>query len=423
MRQLHYTAEIARYLDADIKIRSREVDTIVFAQENQRSPLGRLQDNLTLDSATCRHALRLGVTLAVGAMIYTLAELPMGFWVTLTIMFVLKPDFGGTFKRFFHRVGGTILGATVAAVLAAAIANKLVLDTITVLAVFFGISLMSVNYGYAVVFFSIFVLLISNVTQPIGWQFAGIRVLNTLIGAGLAFGGHYLMWPSWERQRFSSKLATALRQCRDYFQQVMAVYQGEEENLSSIISQRRRTGLAINNAQASCQGLFSEPQTEIGLVEPIMALLVYMGRFTNGVTVLAVHLDHFRGTQPLPELETFIRQISALLEQLADSVQEEISPPPLPDLEGTLQKINPHLQALHTARVQELAVTHGHTPIRQAVIDYSVLDMELEQNELRALPRSKGAFLLCTLWGRVFDVSLGLVASFLRSSFVPWVVK
>jgi hypothetical protein len=115
------------------------------------------------------------------------------------------------------------------------------------------------------------------------------------------------------------------------------------------------------------------------MVEPVMTLLVYMGRFTNAVTVLAVHLEYFRGTVPLPELETFVRQVSLLLQQLTDSVQHEVIPPPLPDLEETLQKIQPHLQALRTARIQELAVNQGHTPIRQAVIDYSILDLEIDQ--------------------------------------------
>lgn len=380
IKQLHYAADTARFLDADIHSESRNAEPVALAEQKQRSILSRLRDNLTFDSAIFRHALRIGVTLAVGVTLYTLTNLKMGSWITLTIMIVLKPDFGATFKRFFQRVGGTILGAILAAVIAAAIANKLVLDTITVLTVFFGISLLKVNYGYAVVFISIFVLLVSNIAHPIGWQFAGIRMLNTLIGAGLAFGGHYLMWPSWERQRFPKQLATALRQCRHYFQKVMAVYQGEKEDKSSIISQRRCTGLAISNAQSSFQGLLGEPQAQVGLVEPFMALLVYMGRFTNAITVLAVHLDHFRGTQPLPELETFVRQIEVVLEQLADSAQEETPPPPLPDIEGTLQKIHPYLQALRTARVQEIeAANHGHTPVRQAVIDYSVLDMELDQ--------------------------------------------
>ncbi len=129
---MHYT-NITATTKAGIKIKSLHVDTLVAVEEKQLKPLRILRDNLTFDSAIFRHALRLGVTLTVGVAIATLAKLQMGYWVTLTITIVLKPDFGGTFKRFFHRVGGTILGATVAAVLAAAIANKLILSIITVL--------------------------------------------------------------------------------------------------------------------------------------------------------------------------------------------------------------------------------------------------------------------------------------------------
>ncbi|MHC5720897.1 MAG: hypothetical protein ACYTX0_54985, partial [Nostoc sp.] len=34
---------------------------------------------------------------------------------------------------------------------------------------------------------------------------------------------------------------------------------------------------------------------------------------------------------------------------------------------------------IRTAKIQELAVNQGHTPIRQAVIDYSILDLEIDQ--------------------------------------------
>ncbi|WP_341528124.1 FUSC family protein [Nostoc sp. UHCC 0302] len=378
LKQLQHTAEIAKSLETDSKIRNRDVEPILVVVEQQRSLLSLLQDNLTSDSAIFRHALRIGVTLALGVTIYSITKLPMGYWVTLTILLVLKPNFGATFQRFFQRVGGTIFGVVLAAVLAATITSKSVLEIIIVLTVFFGISLISINYGYAVVFLSIFVLLITDIAHPIGWQFSGLRVLNTLIGAGLAFGSHYLMWPNWERQHLPNQLATALQQCRNYFIDVMAVYQGTKER-DTIIAQRRQTGLAIGNAQATFQGLLREPQVQIELVEPMMTLLAYMGRFINAVTVLAVHLEHFQGTQPLPELESFVRQIALLLEQLADAVQQEIAPPPLPDLDQTLQKIQPQLEALRTARIQELTVNQGHTPVRQAVIDYSILDIEIDE--------------------------------------------
>ncbi|MEH2123452.1 FUSC family protein [Nostoc sp.] len=379
IEQLQYTAQTAKSLADRSKMSQRDVDRLLLFEEEQRSLLSLLKENLTLDSAIFRHALRIGVSLTVGVILYSVTNLPMGYWVTLTIILVLKPNLGATFKRFFQRVGGTILGAILAAVILATITSKPVLDIIILLTVFFGVSLIAFNYGSSVVFFSIFVLLIIDIGHPISWQLAGFRVLNTLIGAGLAFASHYFIWPNWERDRLPSQIATALRECHKYFRDVMAVYQGIKERDSSTISQRRQTGLAIGNAQASFQGLLREPQMHQELVEPVMTLLLYMGRFTNAVTVLAVHLEHFRGTVPLPELETFVCQISLGLEQLADSVQQEIPPPPLPDLEEILQKIQPHLQALRTARIEELAVNQGHTPIRQAVIDYSILDLEIDQ--------------------------------------------
>ncbi|MHC5764031.1 MAG: FUSC family protein [Nostoc sp.] len=379
IKQLQYTAQTAKSLADRSKMSQRDIDRLLLFEEEQRSPLSLLKENLTLDSAIFRHALRIGVSLTVGVILYSVTNLPMGYWVTLTIILVLKPNLGATFKRFFQRVGGTILGAVLAAILLATITSKPVLDIIILLTVFFGVSLIGFNYGYSVIFFSIFVLLIIDIGHPISWQLAGFRVLNTLIGAGLAFASHYFLWPNWERDRLPSQLATALRESHKYFWDVMAVYQGTKEPDSSIISQRRQTGLAIGNAQASFQGLLREPKMHQELVEPVMTLLLYMGRFNNAVTVLAVHLEHFRGTVPLPELETFVCQISLLLEQLADSVQQEIPPPPLPDLEETLLKIQPYLQALRTARIEELAVNQGHTPIRQAVIDYSILDLEIDQ--------------------------------------------
>ncbi|MEH2387875.1 MAG: FUSC family protein [Nostoc sp.] len=379
IKQLQYTAQTAKSLADHSTISQRDVDRLLLVADEQRSLLNLLKENLTLDSAIFRHAFRIGLSLTFGVILYSITNLPMGYWVTLTIMLVLKPNLGGTFQRFFQRVGGTILGAVLAAVLLATITSQPVLDTIILLTVFFGVSLIRFNYGYSVVFLSIFVLLIIDIGHPISWQFAGFRVLNTLIGAGLAFASHYFIWPNWERDRLPNQLATALRECHKYFSDVMAVYQGKKEPNSTIISQRRQTGLAIGNAQASFQGLLREPQMHKELVEPVMTLLIYMGRFTNAVTVLAVHLEHFRGTVPLPELATFVSQISLVLEQLADSVQQEITPPPLPDLEETLQKIQPHLQALRTARIQELTVNQGHTPIRQAVIDYSILDLEIDQ--------------------------------------------
>jgi uncharacterized membrane protein YccC len=379
IEQLQYTAQSAKSLLEPSNTSQRHAEPLLLIKTERQSLLSLLKENCTLESAIFRHALRLGVSLSVGVILYSITNLPMGYWITLTTMLVLKPNLGATFQRFFQRVGGTILGAVVAAVILVAIASKPILDIIIVITVFFGVALIGFNYGYSVVFLSIFILLITDTSNSTGWQFAEIRVLNTLIGAGLAFASHYFIWPNWERDRFPSQLATALRESQTYFNDVMSVYEGTEAYDARIIAQRRQTGLAIGNAQASFQGLLREPKMHPELVEPGMTLLVYLGRFTSAITVLAAHLEHFRLTVPLPELATFAHQISLVLEQLADAVEREIIPPPLPDLEAMLQRIQPHLQALRTARMRELEIDTGNTPTRQAVIDYSILDLEIDQ--------------------------------------------
>ncbi len=412
IEQLQYAADSAKLLNlsgaarkqSPSQIGQRQVDPLLLVTEDLQSailvPRGSanelFRDNWTLNSAIFRHALRLSISLSLGVIIYSTTHLLMGYWVTLTVMLVLKPNLGVTFARFFQRVGGTLLGALIAALLLSTIASKPILDIIILLTVFLGVALMAVNYGSSVIFSSIFILLIADMTDlndGMGWEFAGLRILNTCIGAGLAFGSHYLLWPNWERDRLPSQIATALKEARTYFGDVMAVYQGNREYDSTILRQRRRTGLAIGNAQASFQGLLREPKLDREIVEPVTTLLVYLRRFTGAVTVLAVHLEHVGSIAPLPELATFDRQISLVLEQLANAVAARTTPPPLPDLEATLTSLQPQIQSRQTSpaltalgfnvattnRWQSLSPGESAQPDRDVSIDYSILHMEIDQ--------------------------------------------
>jgi uncharacterized membrane protein YccC len=381
--QLHYTANSARSVrigravmtDNRYSTNRRDIDRLLLVKDEPRSTLGLLRENLTLDSAIFRHALRLSLSLTIGVIIYSITQLLMGYWVTLTIMLVLKPSLGMTFQRFFQRVGGTLLGALVAAILLATISSKPILDLIIVLTIFFGVALMALNYGSSVVFSSIFILLIADLTDvndTMGWEFAGFRILNTCIGAGLAFGSHYLLWPNSERERLPSQLAIAIRKSQTYFSDVMAVYQGTKADDATMLQQRRQTGLAIGNAQTSFQGLLCEPRMPKELVEPVMTLLTYIRRFTKALTVLLVHLERVGAIAPLPALATFVSQVSLVLEQLADAVERQTTPPPLPDLEATLASLQAHFQA-------PIGSSDAGIPIDPTVIDYSILALESDQ--------------------------------------------
>jgi uncharacterized membrane protein YccC len=211
----------------DSKIPPLSRDRINSVSTNRVSTLlTPLRANFTFESVILRHALRVGITTAFSIIVYNLFHLPHGFWITLTVIVILKPDFGSTLQRAFHRMGGTIIGAALATVLAITIHSKFVLLIFIILMTFAAISLISVNYGFATFFITPLVVLLLNLVNPNveDWQLAGIRIFSTIIGAGLALVGGYLLFPSWERLRFPRQLARALTANQVYNQRVLSGY-------------------------------------------------------------------------------------------------------------------------------------------------------------------------------------------------------
>ncbi|MEH2147650.1 FUSC family membrane protein [Nostoc sp.] len=66
IKQLQYTAQTAKSLADRSKMSQRDIDRLLLFEDEQRSLLSLLKENLTLDSAIFRHALRIGVSLTVG---------------------------------------------------------------------------------------------------------------------------------------------------------------------------------------------------------------------------------------------------------------------------------------------------------------------------------------------------------------------
>lgn len=339
-----------------------------------------LRDNFTFDSSFFRHGLRLSIMITIGVAIYSIAELPQGNWLTLTILVVLQPSFGNTFQRFFHRMLGTILGAIITPILGMMIPSQLILETINLSSIVIGFSLIPFHYGLAVFFISIFAIGVEMSRQGGNWQVAMIRLLWTCVGAALAFVGAFLLFRSNEKEQLSVKLVKAIAASLDYFNAVISVYLGTAPyDLNLIIKQRQKTRLAYFNAQAALQQLSSDPNTSSADMEPRMALLIYLHRFTRSVSVLFAQLEHFSGTEPHPELTTFVQQVNQFFLPLVSAILTGTLPPTLPTFEPSIQAIQTHLQTLQVTRLQEFASDQDHTPTRQILKDYTILGIELNQ--------------------------------------------
>src|SRR5690606_33473962 len=73
-----------------------------------------LIENLNFSSSIFRHATRLTLTLLIGYILGQILPLQNEYWILMTLVVIMKPDYGLTKSRSFSRVYGTIIGGIIA---------------------------------------------------------------------------------------------------------------------------------------------------------------------------------------------------------------------------------------------------------------------------------------------------------------------
>ncbi|MFP2909559.1 FUSC family protein [Pyxidicoccus sp. 3LFB2] len=287
-----------------------------------RSLLEPLRENLDSSSVIFRHALRLGVSAALATALVRGLGLNHGYWVIITVIIVLQPYSGLTLQRSLQRVAGTFLGAALAAGLVALVRDPVVILVAIMVLFAVAMSVQPISVPAFQVLLTPALVLLSEL-QTGDWSLAGVRIVNTLLGGGLALLGARLLWPSPEHLRFPEQVATALRADRDYLRQVVASRSDAEP---AVREARRRMGLALLSAEASFQRLLTEWRGPAQQLEPVMALLTYARRLTSAVTALS----SVRQGPGSPDLEPVARYTAAALDELATAVEQRRAPAPLP---------------------------------------------------------------------------------------------
>jgi uncharacterized membrane protein YccC len=112
------------------------------------APLDAVRANWTWESVMMRHALRMAVVAGVDVVLIQTLHVPHGFWLAMTSIIVLQPYGSGTLRRGVQRVGGTIAGGVLAALLAASVHSEGgIIAVITVTSVL-TLATYAVDYGW-----------------------------------------------------------------------------------------------------------------------------------------------------------------------------------------------------------------------------------------------------------------------------------
>lgn len=323
----------------------------------------RMRANLTVESQAFRHAIRLAVTLAIAVFLYRVVPLSRGYWVPITILVVLRPDFQATFGRGLARVLGTAIGILLATGLLVLAAPDTAHVVGVLLVLGFGLALyasLNVNYALFSVFVTAMVVVLLSFFEhaPVGPTLQD-RLLNTVIGSGIALGA-YALWPTWQRERVPGVLAEWLHDERDYLSAVGTPG-------SDVASARKALRLSRTNAVAVLGQALNEPVTNP--LDPIQ-----LGKFTAALHHVTEILMTLEFTLPREignsaAKERFLTAIPEWCDQLdllarAWSQDAPQRPPsrqqdPAPDVSDYWENAKRQLEADIAAMWDAYGVTYG----------------------------------------------------------------
>lgn len=351
--------------------------------------LDSVKDNLTFNSFLFRHALRLAIVITLAQCITYWLPIPRGYWIALTALVALKPNFGGTFEIIGQRVLGTIVGGIVGIALVNFIHGFGATTFCILLLMFVAMSLRALSYSIFITLFTPAVILLLSAIGSGGWEVGVTRIVDVLIGGALALLGSYFLFPSWEWQQLPAQLERTIRANLAYFEIAIAQpptksSKSENETFNrSLHRLRHQAALENANAEAASQRLFSEPRHVRGEVEPVMALMLYIRSLFSSVTTLTEHVKGLNGAQP-EEQPGQIRELSQAIEQvlnnLADALNQEQQPLPLPPLERYVEALGDRIEQLHTTRISEIAAHQATiTPTLQAIRHQTPVATELKR--------------------------------------------
>ncbi len=170
-----------------------------------------IRSHLNFNSQLFRHAIRLSIVVFISCIIVEFFQLDRGYWILLTAIFVCQPNYSATKKRLKQRIIGTILGVIIGSLLPyiqPTLALQLGLIVVTSTLFFF---FRSNNYSYSTFFITLQVLISFNVMGFDIHTATFSRLLDTLIGALIAWFAVSYLWPDWRYLQLDKVIHQALK--------------------------------------------------------------------------------------------------------------------------------------------------------------------------------------------------------------------
>ncbi len=304
-----------------------------------------LRANLTQNSPFGRLAPRVAGTLALATILGGILPTQHGYWIAMTAVILLRPDFSQTFLRSIGRIGGTLLGAVFATVIAAHVRPGV--ETYVALCIVFATLayyVFKANYALFTVAITAYVAFaLALLGQPEAMALRD-RILGTVVAGSLTLIAIFV-WPTWEAARARTALADLIEAQRKYLRAVLTAYLDPAKYSANEISETQRTSWSQRaNAEASVDRMLGDPDSTHAISpQAALGVLAASRRIGLGTLSLNGHYDHTEHTVR-PGLKAFADALDSAL-AYGETALRDAKPPGEP----------PHLREAYRATQEQLS--------------------------------------------------------------------
>jgi len=221
----HAIAAVRRQQQAarDDEAAALQLSTVQVADFLPARPYGwrTMARHFRSNSPIFRYALRFSSAILAGYVISLLLQpwFHHGSWIMLTVAVIMRASYSATRQRQKDRLIGNLLGCVLAAVALQYLSDPWLL-ALAALSIGLSHAYAPVRYRVTAVAAAVMALLMMHFINPSSGNVLIERLVDTLIGALLAWGFSHL-WPNWERAGLSDRGANLLRGLRKYARQAL----------------------------------------------------------------------------------------------------------------------------------------------------------------------------------------------------------
>lgn len=313
----------------------------------------RLSRNMSPESALFRHAVRMSLVLCAGYAFIQFTGLQHGYWILLTSLFVCQPNYNATRHRLALRIIGTLVGVALGLPilwLVPSLEGQLALIVITGVLFF---AFRNVQYAHATMFITLLVLLCFNLLGE-GFEVALPRVVDTLIGCGIAWVAVSFIWPDWKFRNLPRVLERAVdANCR-YLDAILEQYhQGRDNRLAYRIARRDAHNRDAELASV-VSNMSTEPKVTPEMRETAFRLLCLNHTLTSYISALGAHREKLATAEILALLDDAVCYVDdALHHQPSDEERVQHS---LSNLAARIQHLEPRPDSKEPLVLQQIGL-------------------------------------------------------------------